>query len=302
MTAAINFNPFGTYNAPNSFMISSQGLWQGNAFPDPAIRYSLRQGILSYSETLPIWGGVVISDIVPNPGVPDNIINPGTLGNPQPALGGQISRATNVTGGATAGSATGLTVFDQAHSWLNYPGSPVPLGASGQFVPYYYFGSGARVPVAVDPALASLEGGLTTQPVSWDFTNQRLIPYVAAYSANVLTAQTWATTGGGTVTFTTTTAHGLSVGSDFTISGSSPAGYNGSYTAITGTTGSTIKAALASNPGSSTAYGQLNAGGGALPIQRVLQLEIGNSYTVSYNPVTGQATWNRQGAAALILL
>ena len=43
----------------------------------------------------------------------------------------------------------------------------------------------------------------------------------------------------------------------------------------------------------------LNYGTGALPV-KILDINAGNSMTVSYNAVTGAATWNRQGYAALI--
>lgn len=79
-------------------------------------------------------------------------------------------------------------------------------------------------------------------------------------ASNVLTGLTWASTGGGQITATTTTAHGLIPGSLFVLNGCAPVGYNGVYTAIAGTTGSTLVAALVSNPGAETALGQLAGG------------------------------------------
>ena len=35
---------------------------------------------------------------------------------------------------------------------------------------------------------------------------------------------------------------------------------------------------------------------------KVLSVEVGNSMTVSYDPVTGFATWNRSGTTAIILI
>ena len=300
MSGSLTFQPFLTTNAQGSFSVTETGFIQGCAMPDPAVRYALASGQLAYTETLPIWGGVGISTAVPTYGVADNIINPGTLGNPSPTLGAQITRATNVTS-AAANSLIGFSVFDQAHAWLNTPQSPVPVGSVGQFVPYYRLGSGARIPVAVNPVLASLEGEITTTPVSWDFVNQELIPYNAAYAANVLTAQSWSSTSGGTLTFTTTSAHGVAVGAQFVISGSTPDGYNGTYIAVSGTAGSTLVARQVSNPGASSVLGTLVAGGGALKVQ-VLDIDIGNSMVVSYDPTTGLTTWNRSGSAALILI
>lgn len=81
-----------------------------------------------------------------------------------------------------------------------------------------------------------------------------------AFPAVNLNALSWASTGGGQITGTTAAAHGITVGSTFVISGAAPVGYNGTYVAIAGTSGSTIVAALASNPGASTAQGQILAG------------------------------------------
>jgi hypothetical protein len=78
-----------------------------------------------------------------------------------------------------------------------------------------------------------------------------------SYLANNLTAQSWS---GGVVTYTTTTSHGVTVGSTFSIVGSTPTGYNGTFVATSGTTGSTLKAAMVSDPGTSSVLGQLTAG------------------------------------------
>jgi hypothetical protein len=80
------------------------------------------------------------------------------------------------------------------------------------------------------------------------------------FPLDAITAASWAATGGGQVTYTTTTAHGVTVGSTFVIAGMVPTGYNGSFTAIAGTTGSTLKAAMVSDPGAETTLGQLQPG------------------------------------------
>jgi hypothetical protein len=61
------------------------------------------------------------------------------------------------------------------------------------------------------------------------------------------------------VTASTTTNHGVAVGSWFTISGCSPAGYNGTFQALPGTTGSTLVYAPLTLPGSETILGTLQA-------------------------------------------
>ncbi|HEY7414008.1 MAG TPA: hypothetical protein VH593_02355, partial [Ktedonobacteraceae bacterium] len=47
----------------------------------------------------------------------------------------------------------------------------------GGLVNFYRLGSGARVALAIDPTLITLEGGLITAQVSWDFTNQKIIAF-----------------------------------------------------------------------------------------------------------------------------
>lgn len=284
MSGTVSINPLLTSVAAGSFNISSDGFIQGTAQDSPSVRNLLSGGYLASTETLPMWGGV---------GIYENLAAASAQ-----VPGHQIGRATLLTG---TYALTGFSVFDQASSMINSPQSPVPLAPIGGTVNFYRLGSLARIPVACDPALVSLDGGLITQQVSWDFALQRLIPYVAAYGANVITATTWASTNGGQATYTTTSAHGVSVGSDVTFTGITPAAYNGTFTAITGTSGSTIVVALplASTPGSGTVFGTLVAGGGALAC-KVLDVAIGNSMTVSYNSTTGFATWNRAGSVAVI--
>lgn len=69
-----------------------------------------------------------------------------------------------------------------------------------------------------------------------------------------LTALSWSA---GVATATTTSPHGLAVGDLFSITRSTPSGYNGGFVAIAGTTGSTINYALVSNPGVPTVLGYL---------------------------------------------
>lgn len=193
----ISFNPVLTTNTFGTFSVQSDGLFQGTAMDDPAVRNALSGGVLASSETLPMWGGVgIYEDVSPASGL-------------DASMGGLIGRATSVT------NLTGFAVFNQAHHWITSPQSPVPLASNGMTIPFYRLGSGARIALAIDPALVTLEGGLITQQVSWDYTNQKII----AYSAS------------------------------------------------------------------------------ALPV-KILAIQIGNSYTVSYNSSTGFATWNASGSSA----
>lgn len=107
------------------------------------------------------------------------------------------------------------------------------------------------------------------------------------WNVNTVTAASWASTGGGQVTFTTTSAHLVTPGVQFTISGMTPTGYNGTYTAISGTTGSTLVASLVSNPGTSTVMGQLDAANITLPGSTTLDI----CYTSKTANGSQTATW-----------
>lgn len=172
MSAQVSFNPTITTNALGYFSVQSNGLVQGIANDDPAVRNELAGGTLSNAETIPMWGGVGIYEKIPT----------GNFGN----FGGTVGRA------ADQGELTGFSVFNQAHAGITTPQSPVPLFPSNSTISFYRFGSGARIAVAVDPALVSLEGGLITQQVSWDFVNQKLVAYdaVAALPVKVLQIDT----------------------------------------------------------------------------------------------------------------
>lgn len=287
----MTFNPVITTNAPGSFNISSEGYIQGTSQDSPAIRNSLAGGVLASTETLPMWGGVGISESVP-------VL--GANGSALAALGGQLTRAISIqAANPAAGNLTGFSVFDQDHSMVSSPQSPVPLAGNGMGINFYRLGSGARIAVAIDPDLVNLEGQIITQQVSWDFVNQRLVPYIPTEAQIAITSQTWAA---GIVTVVSA-AQNLSVGDDITISGAVPAAYNGTKKALTVADNTHFTYAMPVDPGVSPAStpGVLLAGGGLLPV-RVLDVNIGGSMTVVYDPVTGFATWNRSGSAAIILI
>lgn len=301
--SGITINPVQTTVAAGTFGVQWDGLIQGMEMPDPAVRFFLASGYLDPTAALPMWGGVAISEIIPTfPSSPPI--------TPDVALQGKINRATNISTVGAALSVTGFSVFSQAYGMVNSPQSPVPLAYQGGQVMFYRLGSGARIAVACSPLLVSLEGAIISSQVSWDWDAQMLVPFNAAYAANLLTNAVFAATGGGQVTFTTTTSHTVGVGEVIDI-GDAPAapmlpvGYKGQYKTIAGTTGSTIVAQRILNqgtdPGAYVSGGQLDAGGGALPV-RVLKVQPSNNMVVVYDPVTGFATWDRNAAAAVILI
>src|SRR5215831_10310618 len=82
--------------------------------------------------------------------------------------------------------------------------------------------------VEVDPSMAGMPS-----------INLRalLVGTMLAGPSFTITTVTWTT---GNATYTTSAPHSATVGSKVTISGVNPAGYNGTFTCGTGTTGSTI--------------------------------------------------------------
>lgn len=169
---AFSFNPYVQTNAAGMFNIESDGFIVGTAMPDPATRFHLAGGWLATTETLPMFGGVGISEAIPT----ERSTAPATPSRPDIALGGVISRAT-VYPGSAAGALTGFSVFDQNYAAVNTPTSPVPTVGSGGLVNFYRLGSLARVALQIDPTLVTLEGGLITQQFSWDFVNQKIIAF-----------------------------------------------------------------------------------------------------------------------------
>lgn len=282
MSGSLSINPYQTTQPGDSFLQSTQGYVQGALMDDPAVRMELTAGYLKSTETIPMWPGVALQEYV------------NTNGAAADGTGAAVARSL------TAATITGWCVGNQNGSMVVTPGSTVPIQGVGGDIHYMRTGSNARIAVQCAASLvASLATGAVNSQVSWDFLNQQLIPYVAAYNANVITATTWAATNGGQATFTTTSAHGVTVGSYFQISGSVPTGYNGDYIALAGTTGSTLIGALATNPGSITTEGTLVAGGGAAPC-KVLSTNTNSKIVSPY--VAGTSLLWTTGNAAIILI
>lgn len=303
----LSINPVITTNAPGSFDISSTGYIQGQALDSPNARYNLAGGVLAQTETKPMFGGVAISELIPG----------GTAGSGRSStLGTTIIRATTVpiaqtTATKPAGMITGFSVFDQAHHMISSAQSPVPQASNGMGVHYYRMGSGARIAVACDPALVALDGTIVTANVSWDFTNSVLQPYLASGGTEAVTSMTWANTNGGQMAIVAAAATLVgAVGDIVTISGATNTGtggaavVNGSFVVNTFTDSQHFTVLNRQAAGVvATIAGTilLNYGVGLLPVT-VLDIEVGNSMTVVYDPVTGFATWNRQGTTAVILI
>lgn len=294
MSAQVSFNPFVITVASGMFNTRSTGLRQGTAYPDPATRYALRQGVLDSTETIPMWGGV---------GIYENV--PGVSGGPAVALGVTVGRATALTGSKAL---AGFSVFDQDYSMITTPQSPVPQAGSGNTVMSYALGSRARIAVAADPALASLVGGAIGAQVSWDFVNQLLVPYVASAGTVNATGSSYVS-GTGVVTIKATGAlTGFDVGDAVVIagltgSGADLAAANGTYTIASKPAADTITYVIATGLTIATITGgSITPGSGAasaLPV-KVLNVQTTNCMVVVRDAVTGFLTYNYDGCAAVI--
>ena len=297
-TANINYNPYAMVNAAGTFNTVSTGFVVGTAEDDPVARYRLQGGLLATTETLPMWGGVGVAAAVP-----------GGTGNPESTLGPLITRATTLTA-AQAGTLSGFSVFDQNYAMINNPSSPVPLSGTLGQVNWYPLGSGARLKLAIDPDLVSLQGGNIQPNVSWDFNAQRLQPYAASGATESVTSMTWSSTNGGQVAVVMAAPSIFGLGDTITVAGVTNTG-TGAVSLIntqqvintyTDTTHFTFLL-----PGTSTLWGTLagtitlQRGVGALKVT-ILEILIGNCMTVNYNASTGAATWNRSDSAAICLI
>lgn len=292
MTTNISFNPYvQTAGNGGLFNVSSDGLRQGTAYPDPATRYALRGGILASTETLPMWGGVGVFMNVPSSLNTD----------PNTALGTTMGRAVSLAD-ATKPLA-GFSVFDQAYGMITSPQSPVPLiGSFGQ-VTAYPLGSLARIAVACDPSLIDMQSGPIGAHVSWDFTNQILVPYLGTLTVSSGTY----VSATGVITLTMSAPITFGPGDSVTLASLTGTGayasLDGTWTAIAGTTGSTVVLQGPVGAGAATITGGDATVGGAasqaLPV-KVLDVQATNCETVTYDSVTGFATWNYNGACAVI--
>ena len=292
MTSVVNFNPFQTTNGAGSFNVSSGGYTQGVAHDDPASRFYLSGGALATSETLPMWGGVAIQELL-------------TSANANANLGNSVGRA------ATAAQINGFSVFNQGHNALNWPGNSVPLQSSGMTVPFYRLGSNARIAVACDPSLASIDGGNISQQVSWDFNNQRLQPYDASTATVSLTSIT-SSYAAGVYTFVVVAAAATLVGavgdainvSGVTGTGAALVNGNQIVTAFTDSQHFSFQVTAASGAiatGALTGTLILNQGIAAINV-RVLNIAVGNSRIVQWDPVNLVANFVNNGTCALILI
>jgi hypothetical protein len=295
MPSNISFNPLVTSNVQGSFSVSSGGYVQGVALDDPSVRNYLAGGPLAVTETLPMWGGVAISEFIPATGTNSSV-------------GSTVARATAITGGSNP--ITGFSVFNQAHAWVTSPQSECPSAAAGMTVPFYRLGSGARIALAIDPSMISLNGGLINQPVSWDFNNQRLAPVAGAATYAITSATgTYNNNGTWTVAFVMTAATPVgAIGDAINVSGLTGTGSNliNGNQIVSAFTDSqhfsiTVNAGAGAIGAQTATSAVLNYDTVALPI-KLLKLNVGNSKIVQYDSVNNYVHWANNGSTAIALI
>ncbi|MXV43471.1 hypothetical protein GS501_00045 [Saccharibacter sp. 17.LH.SD] len=168
MVNTFPINPYATTQASGLFSSSTTGAIQGLTWADPATRYRLSIGYVDPNETLPMWGGVAVSERTGQfPGM-GATVNAGQSPN-NGRYGNALKRATSPQ------DMTGFAVFDHANHMVITPSSQVPISTPGMSIGFVRFGSEMRLPVQADPALLSQVGSQTQGSYGWDFTKQRLV-------------------------------------------------------------------------------------------------------------------------------
>lgn len=290
MSSVLTVNPMQTTNANGAFYVKSDGLIQGVALDDPAARYALASGTLSSDEVKPLWGGIGITELV--------------AGVSSAVRGSTIKRAT------TRSELVGFSVFNQAHNGLTTPQSPVPLFLSNMSVSFYRFGSGMRVPLkASDAVITQGSAGISVNyPIVWNFANDCIDVFSTVAAGIATTDISWTAATASAVGFATATTdgnHGLSVGAYVTITDAAPAAYNGTVQVLSVPSATKFTFTPVSVPaGNAATQGTVGATAQAdvvLPV-KIIEMQKGNSKTVSFDSATGFATWNDSGNAAVILL
>ena len=152
--STVSFNPALMTQPQNSFILQTNNRWiQGLTKDDWVSRGWLRSGIIT--GTLSLWGAMGVA-----------VNTPSSSGNNR--TGDQVAPATTT-------QLNGFTVYDQGINAIQTPGSQVPTWPVGFNVPYYIFGSNARIPVPLaSGVLASLEGVDISGTFYWDTANYNL--------------------------------------------------------------------------------------------------------------------------------
>lgn len=161
----VTLNPMITTNDQGSFGISSIGFVAGSLYPNAAARNFIRGGTIAQGQNGLFYGGVGISAALPAGG--NN-----SVGSNEGAV---LSLATGEA------NLSGFAVWEQSASGIMTPQSTVPLFSPGMGLNFIEFGMGNCIALPISAAnAAALLGQSDSTQLSWDFTNQVVIPYTAA--------------------------------------------------------------------------------------------------------------------------
>ncbi|MHB1644410.1 MAG: hypothetical protein ACYCS8_17465 [Acidithiobacillus sp.] len=146
--ANVSFNPALMTSAQNTFLLNTQGFIQGLTQDDWVSRAFLLPGVVASTVTQPMWGGMGL------------------------AVNGSASATDNRQGQsvlpATTTQINGFSVFDQGINMIQVPGNNVPTAQAGQSLPFYTFGTNARIPLPITGTVADFEGVPIGVQLYWD--------------------------------------------------------------------------------------------------------------------------------------
>jgi hypothetical protein len=164
---SLTYNAGTVTNAQNTFYATSNGAVQGFFQDDPAVRFQLRSGIVSPSQSTPLWGGMGIA------------VNLPTATAEHDSFKAVLSLATSQA------NLMGFTVWNQSLAVVLNPSvqNPVPQAAAGGggsipggAINFFLLGSNAQIWVQCSSAVAALfKSGAYNQAAYWDYTNQVLL-------------------------------------------------------------------------------------------------------------------------------
>jgi len=153
-----SYNPLPTTNAAGTFFASIAGF----LLDDPGLRYQLQSAIVNPASANLIYGGVAVTTKLANQAAVSAL------------LGKTLDLATAIA------NLTGFATFSQSYAGVQLPQSQVPLYAPGMAINFVEIGSGARIALPISSVNANALLGQDNAQLSWDYTNQVVIPFTGA--------------------------------------------------------------------------------------------------------------------------
>lgn len=147
-------NPYVSGNFSGTFVADSRGFVQGGYAADSVAKTKLVAAKLASTETLPMWGGIPVTEKM---SADPNSIN-------------TVARATAYA------NVTGFAVNAQTYTALVTTDNTVPVSPVGTDVQIFRLGEKVRIYVPIDPALDLTTLAIGTA-VSYDFTAGEIIAF-----------------------------------------------------------------------------------------------------------------------------